>query len=193
MYEENVYEAKVKQLMTEFREVAEELMKRECYFDGLTKNICKQAKHYYDTYDGRWSHLYFDKTFIDNAEVRIADIRVDFRGNNISVTVKVAVNPSDLRKDIKLNAKEKKLMAKAKKLWKNDVNYYHMYDLREYEEISEELTGLQHEVMLVNEYYYSFNELELMDGKNICRSNLVIGKCDGADILLNMFEEKIND
>ena len=141
MYEKDVYEAKVKKLMTEYQKLAEELMKKECYYDGLRKNICT----------------------------------------------------SDLRKDIKLNAKEKKLMAKAKKLWKNDINYYHMYNLREYEEISEELTGLQHEVMLVDDYYYSFNELELMDGKNICRSNLVIGKCHGADILLNMFEEKIND
>ena len=33
----------------------------------------------------------------------------------------------------------------------------------------------------------------MMNGKNICISNLVIGKRYGADILLNMFEEKEND
>ena len=193
MNEENVYEAKVKKLMTEFREVTEELMKKECYYDGLAKNICKQAKHYYDTYDGRWSHLYFDSNFIDNAEVRVADIRVKFCGNTISVIVKVAVNPSDLRKDLQLNDKEKKLVTKAKRLWKDDAGYNHMYDLEEYEQISNKLIDLEHEVALVDEKYYNFTELELMNGKNICKGNLIIGKRNGADILLNMFEVKEND
>ena len=193
MYEENVYEAKVKKLMTEFREVAEELMKRECYFDGLTKNICKQAKHYYDTYNGRWGRLYFNSHFVDNAEVRVADIRVKFYGNSISVIVKVAVNPSELRNDLQVNDKEKKLLAKAKRLWKEDVDCPCMYNLEEYEGISKDLMFLEHEVKLVNEYYYNFTELDLKNGKNICTSNLVIGKRYGADILLNMFEEKEND
>jgi hypothetical protein len=193
MYEENVYEAKVKQLMTEFREVTEELMKKECYYDGLAKNICKQAKHYYDTYDGRWSHLYFDNNFIDNAEVRVAEIRVKFYGNILSVIVTVAVNPSDLRNDLQLNGKEKKLMAKAKRLWKNDAGYSHMYDLEEYEQISNELMDQEHEVVLVDEKNYNFTELELMNGQNICVSNLIIGKCNGTNILLNMFEVKEND
>jgi len=193
MFEKNVYEAKVNKLMTEYQELAEELMKKECYYDGLRESICKLAMRYYDTYLGRWSHLHFDKNFIDNAEVRAADIRVEFHGNDLCVIVKVAVNPADLRKDLLLNDKERKLLAKAKRLWKEYADCAHMYNLKEYEEISSELIGLQHEVMLVDDYYYSFNELELMDGKNICRSNLVIGKCHGADILLNMFEEKEND
>lgn len=193
MYEENVYEAKVKKLMTEYQVLAEELLKKECYQDGLKKNICYHAKRYYDTYLGRWSHLYFDKNFIDNAEVRAADIRVEFCGNDIGVIVTVAVNPSDLRKDLKLNDKEKKLMAKAKRLWKDDADYSHMYDFEEYEQISNELMDLEHEVVLVDEKYYHFKELELMNGKNICKGNLIVGKRNGADILLNMFEEKEND
>ena len=190
MYEENVYEAKVKKLMTEYQELAEELMKKECYFDGLRKNICKQTKHYYDTYDGRWSHLYFDSNFIDNAEVRVADIRVNFYGNTISVIVKVAVNPSDLRNDLQLNDKEKKLLAKAKRLWKEDADCPCMYNLGEFEGFSKDLMDLQHGVALVDEKYYNFTELELMNGKNICISNLIIGKRNGADVLLNMFEDR---
>ena len=61
--------------------------------------------------------------------------------------------------------------------------------MTEFREVAEE----EHEVKLVNEYYYNFTELDLMNGKNICISNLVIGKRYGADILLNMFEEKEND
>ena len=193
MYEKNVYEAKVKKLMTEYLELAEELMKKECYHDGLRKNICKLAKGYYDTYEGRWSHLHFNKDFIDNAEVRVADIRVLFIGNNIRVVVKVAVNPSDVRKDLQLNDKEKKLMAKAKRLWNGDADYSSMYDFKEFEEISETLKYLDHEVSLVDEYYFSFGELELMNGVNICMSNLIIGECNGADVSLNMFEKRGND
>ena len=143
--------------------------------------------------DGRWSHLYFNNNFIDNAEVRVAEIRVKFYGNILSVIVTVAVNPSDLRNDLQLNGKEKKLMAKAKRLWKNDAGYSHMYNLEEYEQISNELMDQEHEVVLVDEKNYNFTELELMNGQNICVSNLIIGKCNGTNILLNMFEVKEND
>ena len=191
MFEVDVNEAKVKLLMTEYQELTEELMKKECYLDGLKERICHQAKLYYDTYLGRWSHMYFDKNFIDNAEVRASDIRLKFYDGNINVLVTVAVNPSDLRKDLKLNAKEKKLLGKAKKLWKEVAEDRLMYNLEEFEKISFHLMDYENQIELVNEECFCFKELDLMNGTNICVGNLVIGKCNGTDVLLNMFENKI--
>ena len=66
-----------------------------------------------------------------------------------------------------------------------------MDNLEEFEKISFHLMDYENQIELVNEECFCFKELDLMNGTNICVGNLVIGKCNGTDVLLNMFENKI--
>lgn len=190
MKQETIYELKTRKLMAEYLDLKDELLKKESYSEGLKKAIADVAKQYYEEYKGYWGKIQFDNITGDDADVRIGKVKVRFWGEDLAVGICVAVDPSALNKSIKWTEKEKKLLNKAKKLWNECADAWSLYNYTELKEVSEQLMLLKNEVEIVKEYTYTFREMELQNQKNICTDRLIIGKRDGMDVLLNMFENK---
>lgn len=190
MYEDNIYVVKSRKLVAELQVLNEELMKKQCYHQGLQKQICDLAEEYYEGFKGKWCKLDLDKHTNCGADVRIGRINVDFSGETVVVTVYVAVDPADLKNNIKWTDAEKKLLSNAKKIWNEGAKYRYFYNFNEMKAVAAKLMILKNEVEIVQEYRYFFDETELINGKNICKGNLIIGKQGDTEVLLSMFEER---
>ena len=190
MKQETIYELKTRKLMAEYLDLKDELLKKESYSEGLKKAIADVAEQYYDEYRGYWGKIRFNNITADDADVRIGKVKVRFWGEDLAVGICVALDPSALDKSIKWTEKEKKLLNKAKKLWNECADAWSLYNYTELKEVSEQLVLLKNEVEIVKEYTYTFREMELQNQKNICTDRLIIGKRDGMEVLLSMFENK---
>ncbi len=190
MEQETIYELKTRKLMAEYLDLKDELLKKESYSEGLKKVIEDIAKQYYDKYRGNWCKMRFEELTGDDADVRIGEVKVNFWGEDLSITVSVAVDPSALNKNIMWTDKEKKLINMAKKYWKDCADSYALYNYAELKEVSRQLVKLKNGAEIVQHCKYYFKEMELQNQKRICTGRLIIGERDGNDVLLNMFEEK---
>lgn len=187
MFEESIYELKSRKLMAEFHDLKDELLKRESYLIGLEKAISIQVKYFYSKYVGRWYNMAFASYTVDDAEVRIGNIEVSFCCSNAGIQVDLVVNPDDIKKNAKMTEKEKQLLAKAKKLWKEDAEDNGMYLFDEMKSISDQLGMLKNGYELVNSLYFYFDEKEVMERSTFCISQLNLGKFGGETVYLDKF------
>lgn len=190
MKQKTICELKTRKLMAEYLDLKDELLKKMSYSEGLKKVIADEVGHFYEEFSGNWCKMRFGNYTADDADVRIGDIRVKFRGENLNIIVGVAVNPAALSQNYKWTEKERQLLAKAKRYWNNCAGYCHLYDYVELKGISEQLRVLKNSVEIVQEYTYGFKEIDLIDHANVCTDRLIIGKSGDEDVLLYMSESK---
>ena len=190
MKQKTIFELKTSKLMAEYLDLKDELLKKVSYSEGLKKVIADEVGYFYEEFCGNWCKMRFGHYTADDADVRIGDIRVKFRGENLNITVGLAVNPASLSQNYKWTEKERQLLAKAKKYWKNCAGYCHLYDYDELKGISGQLRVIKNSVEIVQEYTYSYKEMDLIEHANVCTDRLIIGKSGDEDVLLYMSESK---
>ena len=191
MAKETIFEFRTKQLLEEYKLASEELLKKDCYVTGLRKTIEEQVQKYYNQFSGKWYKMYVEEIGGDDVDVRIGKINVTFYSDSLEIKVYLVIDPNAIINGIECTAKEKKLLSKAKKLWKSDVKYSDIYEFYNLEEISDKLEVLDNCTQIVKVKYYNFSQLTLLTWAEVCTERLVLGK-DTADnqVLLGIFEQR---
>ena len=190
MSKEKICEINVGKLMSEYHDLSNEILVKSSYLDGVKSRITKEVEEYFSDYRGKYYRMKFDGNTCDEAMVRIGKIKVCFYCDALHINFHLVVNPDDLNKDIIWTEKEKKLLAEAKKYWRqSDDDWYFGY-YRELEAISDQLKRLKNEARLVVGFYFSFSEADLMNGQTVCKENYVLGTRRNQNVMLNMFERK---
>lgn len=190
MAKEKICEINVEKLMGEYHNLNSEILVKASYLDGVKSRIAEEVEEYFGDYRGKYYQMNFEDNTCDDAIVRIGKIKVGFCCSSLSVTIYLVVNPDDLNKNINWTEKEKKLLAEAKKYWKqSDCDWYFEY-FSELQAISDQLKRLKNGVALVTGNWYYFNEAELMNGHTVCKENYILGTRHNQNVMLNMFERK---
>ena len=190
MIKDKICEINVEKLMGEYHTLNNEILVKSSYLAGVKRRIAEEVEEYFNDYEGKTYRMKFDDNTCDDATVRIGNIKAGFCCDSLQITFYLVVNPDDLNKDIIWTEKEKKLLAEAKKYWRqSDDDWYFGY-YRELEAISDQLKCLKNEARLVVGFYFSFSEADLMNGQTVCKENYVLGTRRNQNVMLNMFERK---
>ena len=190
MSKEKICEINVGKLMSEYHDLSNEILVKSSYLDGVKSRITKEVEEYFSDYRGKYYRMKFDGNTCDEAMVRIGKIKVCLYCDALHINFHLVVNPDDLNKDIKWTEKEKKLLADAKKYWRQSDSDWYVQYFSELETISDQLRYLKNKACLVAGYYFTFTLAELMKGYTICKEEYILGERHNQNVMLNMFERK---
>lgn len=184
---EKSLEVKADMLAAEYQEATVELLKKQCYAQGVLAEITKTAQDYYEHYNGKWVRDYY----IDNLEIgfpaRIIKLTVESWMDSVHVFICVGLNPRLVGAMLPMTQKEKQLIHEASRIWEDSLHRCYFDNDKRFIDINDELHYLKNGMEIANSLHFYFDAENMKRGCNICNNYILIQEHEDRRILLRDF------
>lgn len=183
----NICKIKVEKLSAEYRTATEDLMKKQCYVQGLLDEMVRNIERFYGRFEGRWCRDYFIKELDCEYPSRIIKTEVESWMDTIHLVIYVGMNPSWVSVCANCTQKEKSLLREARDIWDKSLRCNSFIEAKKYIEIANELRPLKNDLEITNCLHFYIELEDIYENCTICRDDLLIQTQKKRNVTLRSF------
>lgn len=184
---ENYYEVRAGILASEYQAAKVELIKKECYAQGLLHEIANVAEDYFRHFNGKWTREYYLENLKMEYLARIIKVSVENWMDGIHICFYVGLTPELVCVTSRCTQKEKHLINEARRIWREYLYRDYFMDENKFIKINDELRSLKNGLEIVKELQFCFQLEDMIKGCSICKDRYLIQEHGDKKLMLGDF------